>query len=130
MLAHRYAEALYQLTKDRPQDEAFAVYLRLKELLAVRGHARLLPAIVRHFERIVSRADHDRPTIVVASEHERTKHDAAITKALSDLSIDPTRVQTRIDPSSVGGFKVYTDNKQYDATYKRALISLYQQLAS
>ncbi|MFM2423898.1 MAG: synthase delta subunit [Candidatus Parcubacteria bacterium] len=100
-----------------------AVFSGLKNVLARRGHERLLLRIVRTLEReTLRRTGTGSATLTVAKAADV---DSAIVQALlTELAVDekPTVV---IDETIIGGAKLRSGDTLIDATYKTTLINLY-----
>jgi hypothetical protein len=70
--AAQYARALYDLAEQKPA-EAVAFLERLREILALRGHQRLLPRIYTEYERLAQHRARLRLHREVTPEQERTR---------------------------------------------------------
>jgi hypothetical protein len=70
--ATQYAQALYELAEQKPA-EAVAFLERLREILARRGHQRLLPRIYTEYEHLLQRKSRLELHRKVTPEQERTR---------------------------------------------------------
>lgn len=124
-----YTQALLQLLETKnTAKEVNAVLEGLKNTLEARGHAKLLPSILRAAERTLPRDSAKKPILVLA------KNSAAEIKKYKDeiesLQIagidDPVVVE---DSTIIGGYKVKTGELLIDGTHKTKLVHLYRTLA-
>ncbi|MFN3692620.1 MAG: F0F1 ATP synthase subunit delta [Candidatus Paceibacteria bacterium] len=100
------------------------VFANLSRVLARRGHSQLLGRILRILERELGRgATHLEPTLVVAREKD-TKS-PLVAKLMKALGVEGTP-RVIVDDSVIGGAKLSHNHTEIDATYKTALINLYQ----
>ncbi len=130
MLARSYAHALNQLLSTLPAYEGDRIIRSFLGVLARRGHRALLPRIVRELSRIHTSGSSNKPVVLVPRGSERETLQSRIDAICSQLAIEPTTLAWQEDDRVVGGFLIRTKHAQYDATYRRALITLYQKLAS
>ncbi|MEK9177197.1 MAG: F0F1 ATP synthase subunit delta [Patescibacteria group bacterium] len=122
-LAQSYADALKELEAAQIADVAEKMIIRMK----AKGHLSILPDVVRILERDAAKPD---AIVAVASESDLKRHAKAIAAALAAVSADPKSVATIIEPNIVGGFSVRRGSKLVDATDRRALVSIYQNVIS
>jgi F0F1-type ATP synthase delta subunit len=100
------------------------VFRNLEAVLARRGHSQLLSRILRTLERELGRgASHLEPTLVVAREKDAKS--PLVAKLMKEMSVDTTP-RTVVDETVIGGAKLSHNHTEIDATYKTALINLYQ----
>jgi F0F1-type ATP synthase delta subunit len=100
------------------------VLKNLEQVLARRGHSQLLGRILRTFERELGRgANHLEPTLVVAREKDAKS--PLVTKLMKELSVESSP-RIIVDETVIGGAKLSLNHTEIDATYKTALINLYQ----
>lgn len=100
------------------------VLQNLEKVLASRGHSQLFLRILRTLEREMGRgATHLEPALVVAREKDAKS--PLVTKLMKELDVeaDPRVI---VDDSVIGGAKLSVNHTEIDATYKTALINLYQ----
>ena len=119
-----YTSAVMNLINDGHSPKA--VFAGLSRVLEARGHERLLPRITRMVLREVSRrSDGSKSQVVVASP--AVAESALVTRLCKELKIvdEPCVV---IDDTVIGGALVRANLTQIDATYKTALIALYQNI--
>jgi F0F1-type ATP synthase delta subunit len=129
-LPQHYAQALFDLTKHASGDECERIRANVLATLKRRGHEKLLPRIVAEYERRMHSHDSAKPTIMVAHESDVQLNSDAINRAAAALGTDRAALAVAIDPTIVGGFSIRTESAQFDATHKRALISLYHHLTT
>lgn len=130
MRASHYAHALKNMLPD---------YLGKEDMLLENfagtvernGHRHLFPKIVRSFGRILEKEEQSR-TIEVTSSKDLSPEDvSALLKKepfSHALSSDHRKVVRKIDEGIVGGVIVRTGSIRVDASYKRALLDLYQNM--
>ncbi|MEK7613949.1 MAG: F0F1 ATP synthase subunit delta [Patescibacteria group bacterium] len=111
-LAHYYATIIAPLREGGKIDEVIA-YMKK------RGHESLLPQVARIIERT---PDSDQIQLTVASEKEGKKF------VPHALHLGEGTVETKVDPSIVGGYVVRKGGSLIDASYRRTLVSLYQKI--
>ncbi len=71
-LATQYARALHQLVSEQPRSGS--VYIKgLSEALAKRGHQKLLPQIMREYEKLAVMGERVERSRSVTPERERTR---------------------------------------------------------
>jgi F0F1-type ATP synthase delta subunit len=131
MQATLYAQALYQATAGKADEEVTRVIDNLVALLRNKNHLSLLPKIAREYERHVRRKQGSHGTTLrVASE----SHIAALQ---SRIESDATALQTSLDTAvvvtdetAIGGYELRANGTSIDRTHKRTLISLYETLTN
>jgi F0F1-type ATP synthase delta subunit len=99
------------------------VFTGLKNILARRGHERLLSRIVRTLEREAARATHnDTPILTIAKASD--KDSVLVASLVKEMQVthEPSIV---IDETIIGGAKLRAKGSEIDATYKTTLINLY-----
>lgn len=100
------------------------VFANLSRVLARRGHSQLLGRILRTLERELGRgATHLEPALVVARDKDAKS--PLVTKLMKELGVDAAP-RVIVDDSVIGGAKLSHKHTEIDATYKTALINLYQ----
>ncbi len=130
MRAAHYAHALEQLLKEHPESETELIE-RLVVVVRDNGHHHLLSKILRSFTKLHER-DEKRNTIEVITATAVGETD--IQRLLKSdpfkriLSTKHKHVKRTIDDSIVGGTIVRTGSQRVDASFKRALIELYQNI--
>lgn len=118
-LAHAYAATIRDSGKP---PKAFAD--QLIAFMRARGHLSLLPEIVRILER--EPAVEGVPVVTVATKASLETLSREIKDALAALDKKGEEVREVIDPRAVGGYSVRAGSKIIDASYRAALVSLYQ----
>ncbi len=99
------------------------VFSGLKQVLARRGHERLLPRIIRTLEREASRrtgAGATTLTVAKAADVDST----AVQSLLREMAVAEKPVVV-IDETIIGGAKLRHGDTEIDTTYKTTLINLY-----
>lgn len=126
MLANAYATAAYESIEAGKDPKA--VFARLEEILAAKGHQKLRTAIYRTLVQLAeAREAAAKPAVIVAREGDLTACKAEIAAALAEVHGNQSPVTT-INEALTGGFIVRHEGKQVDASYKTKLLSLYQNI--
>ncbi|MEK7452846.1 MAG: F0F1 ATP synthase subunit delta [Patescibacteria group bacterium] len=125
MLSEKYTQALYKLAKDRYEKDQISFFSNFLEILKRNGHYKLLPKILKNYERIV-REDKVKIGIelVISDVKFEDQYKKEIKNYKEYFNIKQS-VNVVIDPSIIGGFMIKTKGIVVDASYKRWLIGLY-----
>ncbi len=102
----------------------------LKAIMQKKGHGRLLTQVLKAAMRELSAIlPRERAVVTYATEVgvDATKLDTALTAV--GYTKD-SELETKIDPTIIGGLTVRFKGKQLDASYKRALRDLYTRVTS
>lgn len=124
MLARDYATAIAALEKDGMGADDIA--RGVARVLTARGHTRLLPQIARLHEageRTLARRSAVTLTLARAD-------DAAVYRADIEKLADGKPYETVIDERIVGGFIFAAGDTVHDASYRRALTTLYRTITT
>jgi F0F1-type ATP synthase delta subunit len=133
MRAIHYAKALQRQSETSSVDEASERVRALIGVLQRNGHIHLLGKIVRSYEKLTRRRQASR-TITIASA--RPLDETVVTALLRDerfrslIRPEHSMVERRVDDTLVDGVVVRTKGERVDASAKRALLDLYDRLAS
>lgn len=122
-----YAQALVRAVENGLAPEE--AIRRVRELLQVKGHEKLVPKIAREMERLSQHLA--RRTSVVLTVAKKEDGDMAIAAAVPFLErqrIDRSQVQVAQDPSIIGGWTLNTPSARVDASFKRQLLALYHKI--
>lgn len=131
MKAQQYAEALYRAAHSNHTTDAGTLVDRLVTIVRERGHLRLLPAITREYEMLVTmRSTSDEAHVRVARTTDNDTHHARIARDLATLGAPEQPVRVVVDETVIGGYSVEANGTRIDRTYKRALLELYSSLIS
>ena len=131
MKPEQYAEALYLAVEKKSETERDAVLEKLRAVLVEHRHVRLLPAIVREYEKLVrKRSASVETTIRVARAGDRDAHLGRITEDVTTLDAVHLPEHVVIDEQVIGGYEVRAHGKRIDRTYRRMLNNLYSNLVS
>lgn len=129
MKAHEYAEALYEVSLNKSDEEVTAVLTRFQTLLEERGHTNLLKTILRELEKIERRRSTSTETLVrVAKEEDATRFSENITRDIHTLGGEDVRTRIVIDETLIGGYEVRAKGQRIDRSHKRSLLTLYNNL--
>ncbi len=124
-----YAQALWQLIEGgmEPSKAVHAIHTQLE----AQGRQELMPRIARAFERLAERM-HARDTItltVADKAHEHAAHKEAAA-SLSKIGIESTPIETRVDHSLIGGWRMEGREHLVDASHKKHLLAIYRAATS
>ena len=125
--ARLYAQALWEYLQDTRTREAGggSAAEQFIAFLKRRGHYKLLPVILREFEKIGSvQSVTEAGTLTCASEDEVERY----RKELERYGISDTEVSVEIDENLVGGFRYEEKNTVIDGCYRKQLLNLYREL--
>jgi len=118
----KYAKALFEILKGASESELADKFSAFAEYLKKSGKAKLLPKVLRELERILQKEAKNAPKVYFAKDADESKAKEIAQK----LSIDsPEFVK---DEKLIGGVKVKSGTKLYDASYKKYLLDLYEAL--
>lgn len=127
--ADEYAAALVEATTHMDAHAMDATLARFTALLERRGHIRLLPRIARAVEhRLARTASRNTVVVRVASHDDAHSHKDAIAADIERLDAEQLTKKVLVDHNVVGGYEVRARGIALDRTYKRRLISLYENL--
>lgn len=129
MKARQYAEAIFQASRDKSDEELTVLVDRVMALLTKKGYRALLPAIVRELEKLmITRGSTDECSIRVARESDVDTCSAAILADVQALNASTLPSKIIIDDTVIGGYEVRAKGVRFDRTYKRSLLTLYTNL--
>jgi len=123
-LSQKYAQALYELTKDKPKEEQESIFADFIKVLGEKGHSKLLPGILKNFERLVSEGESSYINFIVADEKAKDIYKSEL-KNYKDHLKQNLKVKIWLDKNIIGGFIIRTKDLIIDKSYKTALINLY-----
>lgn len=111
-----YAKALLELVnRGTTPKEAVA---SIRKVLSKSGKASLFPSIAKSVARLAGREMRMKGTVLVVAK----EADAAEAKERSGEK----DAKVRIDPTIIGGWRLESAEELRDASYKRALLEIYQ----
>ena len=120
-----YAQALAGVLAGKEERDLKGILVRLKEVLRLRGHQKLLPAIMRACTlELIKR---ERASIVTM----RTVSGASqkeILEQYGEMLPKEYTLRAVADPALASGFVLETQHRRIDASGKRALRELYQKI--
>ena len=119
-----YAQALWKIISQGESPKR--AIDRLCELLEARARLELLPKIARAFKRIAERESR-KDRIVLSVAHGKDEHwvPRKFKGLFNQVGIDTKDIETRIDNSLVGGWRLEGREMLLDASYKRYLLEMY-----
>ena len=135
MLARLYAELLIKVLEGgkisptgKEADQKVEHFMRL---LRSRGHAQLLPRIVREFERALERARRKGDIVLrVARTEDRGAFAGVAKEVLAKAGRAGANVREQVDETLVRGFTLEGSDFRYDASARRKLLALYEALTA
>lgn len=116
-----YAQALYNLAH-QPNAHAADLVKKLVAQLKESGREKLLPHILREYQRLEARSQSLNESLEVASEHEK----ADAVREAKQLGIE---AHPRINKDLVSGWRAQKGSRIIDRSGKRALLDLYRTIA-
>ena len=123
-MEHAYAEALWKMVEGGM--DAQKAVSTLRETLARHGREALLPRIGRAFARIALRAERKKgSTLSVAEEKDAAGAKRAAKDVLETMQVDADDVNVQIDDTLIGGWRLEGRERLFDASYKKALLLIY-----
>ncbi len=117
-----YVQALAAVIEAGQKPEV--AFANLSQVLERRGHSQLLPRILRTFVREYEYRGHSNTATVTVARESDAKSEI-VRDLLKELSITE-KPEVVIDETIIGGAKLRSGSIAIDATYKTALINLYQ----
>lgn len=123
-LAHAYAEVI-MTAEEEGQGAVFAE--KVLAFMKHRGHLSLVPEIARIIERTPLRGG---SVLTLADSASEKTLSSEIQEALRVLKAENLKQTVVVDPRAVGGFSLRVGSTIVDKTFRRALVSLYQQTIS
>ncbi len=122
-----YAQALWDVIAGGGNPKQAVASVR--ESLVANGRQHLLPRIVRAFKRIAERElRKSRVTLSVASKKDLTAVPRTFNKVFKQAGIDTKHIETVIDESLVGGWRLEGQEQLIDASYKKQLLEIYNRV--
>ncbi|OGG81795.1 hypothetical protein A3H74_01300 [Candidatus Kaiserbacteria bacterium RIFCSPLOWO2_02_FULL_51_13] len=122
-MENNYAQALWQMVENgtTPARAVRSLY----EMLERHGRAALMPRIARAFLRIASR-EQARSTVVLSMAREKdTRAKQEAKRAFVTFGKGEGDVVERIDETLIGGWRLEGQGQVIDASFKKALLDVY-----
>ncbi len=129
MKATQYAEALYIASRNKSEEEVLRIVTQTISLLKEKGHERLLGKVLLELEKIQKRRGGIDELLV------RVAKDTDAEAFMNDIQRDaevlgaaslPRKIVT--DDTLIGGYELRAKGSRIDRTYKRSLLTLYNNL--
>lgn len=128
-MENTYAQALWRVIEGgaKPHEAVKKMHESLERM----GRVALWPKIARAFNRLAqTRKSESQMTITVADKsHDHAMRNDAFVK-LVDLGVDAGNIETRVDPSIIGGWRLEGRGHLIDASYKNYLLEMYNRAVS
>ena len=131
MNARHLAQALYDLMHGQSASVQKATIEKFLKLIRAKNLERLLPRILSEVERIEAVEKRKRTCeILVCDDHDIPLAKTEALKLIKETGDDPESWSfvEKKERELVGGYVVRTPSKLRDASYRTALLNLYQQL--
>ena len=129
MKAQQYAEALFLSSQNKSEEDVERIVLATIELLKEKGYIRLLPAILRELEKIQTRREETKELVVrVAQDSDVDAFKEQIQKDVETLAATSLPKKVISDNTLIGGYELRAKGARIDRTYKRSLLTLYNNL--
>ena len=129
MKAVQYAEALFLASQGKSDEDVERVVANTITLLKEKRHIRLLPTIVRELEKIQARyAGANKVFVRVARESDVELFREQITCDVDTLNATSLQQEIISDTTLIGGYELRAKGARIDRTYKRSLLTLYDNL--
>jgi F0F1-type ATP synthase delta subunit len=129
ILARLYAELLVKILGNGAKDADQKIE-HFITLLKSRGHEKLLPRIVREFERALAKARRGTDVVLsVARAEDRGKFLGAAKEVLAQAG-RKGEIREEVDEQLVRGFTLEANDFRYDASARRKLLALYEALTA
>ena len=125
-MAEQYARALWEMVAKgmQPKKAVRALY----DILVARGRTDLVPHVAKSFARLAARHQQKEGIVVsVARKKDERKALTAAKKIIAELGGRSTDVGVHLDESLIGGWRLEGRERLLDASFKKYLLSLYNQ---
>ena len=126
-LSTKYSDILFQIASSTTSDEASKDTETFLKLVKIRGHAKLLPNILKEFDQKVAQSEKKSVSTLEVSK------DADVSEAKKTLEADGndlTEIEIVIDERLIGGFQYEKDDLVIDSSYKKSLLNLYRKITT
>lgn len=132
-MEHHYAQALWEMVQEglpagrqgmKPKEAVES----LRKVLIARGRQSLLPKIARAFARLAAREEaRSRIILSVARQKDTRAAIKEVEKFLAEQKISDVDVCEEMDETLVGGWRLEGRGVLVDASWKKSLLSIYNQ---
>lgn len=123
-----YVQAVMELLESGSAIET--VLGNLRTVMAARGHAKAMPAVLRAVVRALEQqSDISVPVVTVARDSDVTALSVDIKSALATLGATGEHMVT-IDDAIIGGLIATYNHRQIDQSYRAKLSNLYQSITN
>lgn len=123
-----YVQAVMELLESGSAIEL--VLGNLRTVMAARGHAKALPAVLLDVVRALElQTVGTVPTVTVARASDVASLATEIAAALTTLGVT-TEFTTTVDDTIIGGLVATYNHRQIDQSYRTKLVTLYQQIVA
>jgi F0F1-type ATP synthase delta subunit len=123
-MENAYAQVIWRLVQGGTSVRV--AISKVEEHLTHTGRQGLMPRVMRSLSRLVQSHTTQSSSIVVATAADATH---ASREAMAKHTIQDT-LQTRVDPSLIGGWRLETPVLLIDTSYKKTLLEIYRKATS
>ena len=128
-----YAQALFEKATDVADRKS--VELLIKNLVAIlksEGKLKLLPSILKEYERLSERRAAEKAHLYVANEKavKKAPESQNVLNFTKEIGVEAKDLEVVVDASLVGGFRLESPTRLVDASHKRSLLHLYRKVIS
>ena len=121
-----YAQALWKMIEAgmQPKKAVHSLY----DILVARGRSDLMPHIGKAFARLAQRHQmRDGIILTVARERDQRTAITQVKTLLKEMDVASDTVGTNVDETLIGGWRLEGRERLVDASFKKQLLSLYNQ---
>lgn len=133
-MEQHYAQALWKMVEGGQGKDSMSPHKAvssLKEVLEREGRIALLPRIARAFERIAAKESNTSTMVLtVAREGDERAAKTAAKSVLAQLGADGSDLETQVDDTLIGGWRLEGRSVLIDESYKKRLLDLYARVVS
>lgn len=120
MKAERLAQVLKRMTGGHKAVDRSHAFQSFMTYIRARGYAPLLPRILSEYERINVTSEEKNVHVTMVKKH-------PYKELLASHGIEG-EAELTIDETLIGGYRIETESKLIDASYKNALLKLYHSI--
>lgn len=129
-----YAQALWKMVEGGQGKDGMSPHKAvsaLKELLEREGRSALMPRIARAFARIAAQESNTSTMVLTVAREKDERHAKAAAKGiLAELGADAGDLETQVDDSLIGGWRLEGRSVLVDESYKSRLLALYNRVVT
>jgi len=131
MKAQEYAQAIYIATQGKSEADTERILQNVSRIIKEKGHTKLLVSIERELEKILQRTEGSGELLIrVSKESDAETFISDIEKDALVLQAEALPRKVVVDSTLVGGYELRANGTRIDRTYKRSLLTLYNNLVT